>query len=62
MKALTRREIIEAWEKDDRYHDYFVCPDCRDILIFNGDILHCANSACKNTDEFDINGIQINTE
>ena len=59
MKTLTRREVIEAWNKDERYHDYFVCPDCRDILKckdtdVKGIILQCDNEKCDNTHVYNI--------
>lgn len=55
MKVLTRREVIEAWNKDDRYHDFYVCPDCRDILSLNNDsVLQCKNPNCVNEDQYNV--------
>ena len=54
MRAMTRREVIKAWENDDRYHDFFVCPDCRDILKKCGDELECQNNTCLNSDTFNL--------
>ena len=54
MKTMTRRQVIEAWNIDDRYHDYYVCPDCRDILTKYADgNLRCSNDKCLNNTVFD---------
>jgi len=49
MKALRRKEIIEAWQKNPRFLEMFCCPDCRDILLENSDgDLQCINQRCYN--------------
>jgi len=52
MILLTRREIIEQWQKqDDSILDSFCCPNCREVLISNydGSGLLCDNPACPFT-------------
>lgn len=47
MKLLTRRQIIEIWNKDEKYHDLYCCPNCRDILqLYGDDSLRCKNEDC----------------
>ncbi len=54
MTVMTRRQVIEAWNHDDRYHDYYSCPDCRNILTKQIDgNLRCANDMCLNSTVFD---------
>lgn len=55
MKALTRKEIIEIWsEQEEAFLNSFCCPECRDILLNDGMILHCSNYQCRNIDHYDI--------
>lgn len=55
MRTMTRREVIEAWNKNEKYHDFYVCPNCRDILtIVDDKYLTCLNSKCNNQNSFDI--------
>ena len=48
MKAMTKRDIINAW-KDNVHIDKYCCPDCRDTLSqcnqeYN--LYHCDNDNC----------------
>ena len=53
MRALRRKEIIEAWQRDRRYLDDYCCPDCRDILLENSDgNLECTNQTCDNREKY----------
>ena len=56
MELMTRREIIKAWEVNENYHDFFCCPDCRDVLSRCGDILACENQVCGNTEFYTLDG------
>ena len=48
MRLLTRRQIIDRWEVDDRHHNKYCCPDCRDILSYNAvEGYFCNNSMCR---------------
>jgi hypothetical protein len=47
MKLLTRRQIIEEWQKQsDEMLDSFCCPKCRDILYEYADRYFCENEYC----------------
>ena len=54
MDALRRNEIIRLWKLNEKYLNYFCCPDCRDILEREDDVLMCANNFCENTNMFNI--------
>jgi hypothetical protein len=44
---LTRRQVIEEWQKNNQFLDYYCCTNCRDILIkFGDDSLRCKNPGC----------------
>jgi hypothetical protein len=50
MKLFTRREIIEFWNRHPERLDWFVCPNCRDLL-FPTDTTNefkCMNDKCFN--------------
>lgn len=48
MKLLTRRQIIEEWNKQsDELLDSFCCPNCRDILYEYADRYICENEDCS---------------
>lgn len=56
-KLLTRRQVIEAWNKSEKYLDYYVCPCCRDIMRKITDTKYaCHNHTCSN------DGIVVDTE
>jgi hypothetical protein len=47
MKLLTRRQIMEEWNKQsDEMLDSFCCPNCRDILHELDDRYFCKNKHC----------------
>ena len=48
MNLLTRRQVIEIWNKQkDEFLDSYVCPNCRDILTKHEDgIYECENPNC----------------
>ena len=48
IDVLTRREVIEMWEKQPAsILDSPVCPDCRDILFKKeNDTWFCGNRNC----------------
>jgi hypothetical protein len=47
MKLLTRRQIIEEWNKQsDKMKDSKCCPACRDILDEYRDGFICMNRKC----------------
>lgn len=52
MKLMTRGEVIDAWEKNGQFLNWYVCPNCRDILSMHQDGRHfkCMNSNCMNYD------------
>jgi hypothetical protein len=52
-RVLTRREVIEEWNKSSEYLDSFCCPNCRDILFKDNDTgeLECRNILCKYGEE-----------
>jgi len=59
-KLLKRKEVIELWQSGTKkYLDYYCCPDCRDVLKKAGDTLSCANMACENTNEYNLQGFEI---
>lgn len=48
---LTRREVIELWEKNEKHLDLYVCSNCRD-LMYKMDVNKyvCRNEECANFD------------
>lgn len=47
---LTRREIIEIWQGQNKeLLDMFCCPNCRDILQGTDEqnVLKCLNAKCS---------------
>lgn len=58
MKLLTRRQIIETWERVPDYLDYYCCPECRDILTISGnnEYLNCTNPSCTNVSKYNKDG------
>ena len=47
MKLLTRKEIIELWQKQgENYLNQLCCPNCRDILIKEYGKYSCENMLC----------------
>lgn len=57
-RLLTRREVIELWSNPEScFLDYFVCPDCRDILFLGPKGLECRNHSCLNTEIFPVDDI-----
>ena len=55
--VLTRKEIIEVWDLDKRYHDYFCCPECRSILTLRSNgLLFCENTHCDCQEYFTLEG------
>jgi hypothetical protein len=51
QKILTRRQVIELWQKNERYLDSYCCSNCRDILIkLDAKKYKCDNSQCANFD------------
>lgn len=61
-KALTRKQIMDAWNKDDKYHDHYVCPHCRDLLYGNtaNYVLFCDNGMCENKATYNVEtGVEI---
>ncbi len=58
MNLLTREEIIKIWRENDKYNNFYCCPDCRDILKFDGvDSCHCQNLACSNSEVYKLEDI-----
>jgi hypothetical protein len=56
MRALRRKEIIEAWQKNPRFLEDFCCPECRDILVENSyGNLECINQTCDNKKKYNKN-------
>jgi hypothetical protein len=54
-KALTREQVIKAWNADHRYHEWFVCPDCRDVLFAdNNKTMSCPNTQCLNEKDYNL--------
>lgn len=48
MRLLTRRQIIEEWNKQtDEMLDSKCCPVCRDLLHEYGDRYFCENRECS---------------
>lgn len=48
IRLLTRRQIIEEWNKQrDEYLDSLCCPVCRNILEEHPDRYICFNDNCK---------------
>ena len=48
MKLLTRRQIIEIWNKQpDEMLDSKCCPKCRSLLHEYGDRYFCENDNCN---------------
>ena len=49
INALTRRDIIKNWERNEGYLDYLCCPNCRDLLFKrqNTEKYYCFNEGCK---------------
>lgn len=48
VKLLTRREIIDSWEKQSSNSlKKLCCPSCRSILYKSGDIFECPNDLCE---------------
>ena len=56
MKAKTRREIINLLDENTKYHNFYCCPDCRDILTLHSYTLMCDNDKCLNNDQFNLEG------
>ena len=60
MKLLTRKQVIEVWNKQGEDHlNSFVCPDCRDILVNHENVLFCENPECSNTERYESIYIKI---
>lgn len=57
MQCITRREIIALWETNNKYCDYFTCPDCRDILTRRENSLVCDNVNCENRNIYNLDGM-----
>jgi hypothetical protein len=45
-KLLTRRQVVELWQKNKKYMNYYVCPNCRDLLQKEYDGYKCTNEEC----------------
>jgi hypothetical protein len=50
MTLLTRREVIEIWNRHPDYLDWYTCPNCRDILFITDkiNVFTCMNDKCFN--------------
>ena len=47
MKLLTRKELMKIWSKQSDTHlNAYTCPNCRDLLVQNGDSYVCINGDC----------------
>ena len=47
MKLLTRRQIIDEWNKQSKLQlDSYCCPICRDLLSIDTDRYYCKNEDC----------------
>jgi hypothetical protein len=47
LKVLTRREIVDLWEKQPGcILDSYCCPGCRDILSEIDGVYKCDNILC----------------
>ena len=58
--VLTRREVINEWNLDKRYHNRFCCPHCRDLLVLRAKgLLFCENLHCENNHYYGVDGVQI---
>lgn len=57
MKAYTRQQVIDIWERmTEETKNLFTCPNCRDILTKDRDVLRCTNNDCCFTGIFSIDG------
>jgi len=57
---LTNTEEKFSGNKQGEDHlNSFVCPDCRDILINQGDALFCENPECSNTERYEYTYMKI---
>ena len=59
MNALTRKEVIKEWNKNKHNHNYYVCPNCRDLLhrkdtLDKGIVIQCNNEQCDDTHYYNI--------
>jgi tRNA(Ile2) C34 agmatinyltransferase TiaS len=51
MNLLTRKQVIDLWLKNKQHLNSYCCPNCRDILISEGNHKYkCKNSECANCD------------
>ena len=57
-KLLTRREIIKEWNRNEKYHDFFCCPNCRDILTRHDNTLCCTNHRCMADGVYNLDGTE----
>lgn len=60
--VLKRSETIDAWNNDKRWHDYFCCPNCRDVLGKEENYLRCNNGACCNMTYYTMEGVEIESK
>ena len=57
MSCYTRNQIIDIWREDKKHLNFYVCPDCHDILTSMYNSLYCMNKECLNLSVYDMKGL-----